>query len=49
MCGSATNNDNRHIGFEELSMRNIDLLLKGGKPLTPVNMHLMAVQDDAKL
>ncbi|TVY50790.1 Glyoxylate reductase [Lachnellula cervina] len=30
-----------HIGFEELSMRNIDALLKGQKPLTPVNMHLM--------
>ncbi|TVY22890.1 Glyoxylate reductase, partial [Lachnellula hyalina] len=30
-----------HIGFEELAMRNIDALLKGQKPLTPVNMHLM--------
>ena len=31
----------RHIGFEELSMRNIDAMLKGNPPLTPVNMHLI--------
>jgi len=31
-----------HIGFEELSMRNIDALLKKGKALTPVNAHLIA-------
>lgn len=31
----------RHIGFEELSMRNIDAMLKGSAPLTPVNMHLI--------
>ncbi len=31
-----------HIGFEELAMRNIDAVLKGREPLTPVNKHLMA-------
>ncbi|KAF4627756.1 hypothetical protein G7Y89_g10391 [Cudoniella acicularis] len=30
-----------HIGFEELSMRNIDRVLKGNDPLTPVNMHMI--------
>ncbi|KAH8656719.1 D-isomer-specific 2-hydroxyacid dehydrogenase-like protein [Tricladium varicosporioides] len=30
-----------HIGFEELSMRNIDAVLKGKEPFTPVNMHLI--------
>lgn len=33
--------ENRHIGFEELSMRNIDAVLKGNAPITPVNAHLM--------
>ncbi|KAK0117795.1 hypothetical protein ONS95_012121 [Cadophora gregata] len=31
-----------HIGFETLAMRNIDAVLKGKEPLTPVNKHLMA-------
>ncbi|KAG4026656.1 hypothetical protein MFRU_038g00600 [Monilinia fructicola] len=30
-----------HIGFEELSMKNVDAVLKGREPLTPVNKHLM--------
>ncbi|ESZ90410.1 hypothetical protein SBOR_9198 [Sclerotinia borealis F-4128] len=30
-----------HIGFEELSMKNIDAVLKGKEALTPVNKHLM--------
>ncbi|APA06088.1 hypothetical protein sscle_01g008580 [Sclerotinia sclerotiorum 1980 UF-70] len=30
-----------HIGFEELSMKNIDAVLKGKAPLTPVNKHLL--------
>jgi len=30
-----------HIGFEELAMRNIDAVLKGKEPLTPVNKHLI--------
>ena len=42
-------NDNRHIGFEELSMRNINVALKGGNPLTPVNMHLITVNAEGKL
>ncbi|PQE17485.1 hypothetical protein CJF32_00008696 [Rutstroemia sp. NJR-2017a WRK4] len=33
-----------HIGFEELSMRNIDAVLKGKEALTPVNKHLMAAK-----
>jgi len=39
----------RHIGFEELSMRNIDVVLKGGNPLTPVNMHLIVAQKESNL
>lgn len=31
-----------HIGFERLSLENIDAVLKGQPPLTPVNLHLMA-------
>lgn len=38
-----------HMGFEELSMRNIDAVLKGKGPLTPVNKHLMVVPSKAKL
>ncbi|KAF5875823.1 putative d-mandelate protein [Botrytis fragariae] len=30
-----------HIGFEELAMKNIDAVLKGKEPLTPVNKHLI--------
>ena len=30
-----------HMGFEELAIRNIDAVLKGLEPLTPVNKHLM--------
>ncbi|KAM0130899.1 hypothetical protein ACHAP3_007126 [Botrytis cinerea] len=30
-----------HIGFEELAMKNIDAVLKGKEPLTPVNTHLI--------
>jgi hypothetical protein len=33
----------RHMGFEELAMRNIDAVLKGKEPLTPVNKHLIVV------
>jgi hypothetical protein len=29
------------MGFEELAMRNIDAVLKGKEPLTPVNKHLI--------
>ncbi|TAQ84277.1 hypothetical protein B7494_g7397 [Chlorociboria aeruginascens] len=31
-----------HMGFEKLAMENIDAVLKGKEPLTPVNKHLMA-------
>jgi hypothetical protein len=31
------------MGFEELAMRNIDAVLKGQEPLTPVNKHLIVV------
>jgi hypothetical protein len=31
------------MGFEELALRNIDAVLKGKEPLTPVNAHLMPV------
>jgi hypothetical protein len=31
------------MGFEELAMRNIDAVLKGNEPLTPVNKHLIVV------
>ena len=37
------------MGFEELSMRNIDAVLKGKEPLTPVNKHLMAELSNVKL
>ncbi|TGO25457.1 hypothetical protein BPAE_0079g00030 [Botrytis paeoniae] len=30
-----------HIGFEELAMKNIDAVLKGKEPLTPVNKYLI--------
>jgi len=30
-----------HIDFEKLAMKNIDAVLKGGEPLTPVNKHLI--------
>ncbi|CZT43164.1 related to D-mandelate dehydrogenase [Rhynchosporium secalis] len=30
-----------HMGFENLAMKNIDLVLKGNEPLTPVNKHLL--------
>lgn len=32
-----------HMGFEELAMTNIDAVLKGREPLTPVNKHLILV------
>ena len=37
----------RHMGFEELAMRNIDAVLKGKEPLTPVNKHLMVTPSTA--
>jgi hypothetical protein len=38
-----------HMGFEELAMRNINAVLKGQEPLTPVNKHLMVGRPKATL
>ncbi|KIM99456.1 hypothetical protein OIDMADRAFT_180907 [Oidiodendron maius Zn] len=38
-----------HIGFELLSMKNIDAVLKGREPLTPVNKHLLSKVAKPKL
>jgi lactate dehydrogenase-like 2-hydroxyacid dehydrogenase len=32
----------KHHGFERISMENIDAVLKGREPLSPVNLHLMS-------
>ena len=40
---------NRHIGFEKWSLKNIDAVLKGNEPLTPVNKHLMVAKAKAML
>jgi hypothetical protein len=32
------------MGFEELAMRNIDAVLKGKEPITPVNKHMIAMR-----
>ncbi len=36
-CHNAGGTVETHIGFEELSMRNIMAVLRGGKAITPVN------------
>lgn len=38
-CHNAGGTVETHIGFEELSMRNIMAVLDGGKAITPVNLH----------
>jgi len=38
-----------HMGFEELAMRNIDAVLKGKEPITPVNKHLIVVPRHSRL
>ncbi|EFX00041.1 2-hydroxyacid dehydrogenase [Grosmannia clavigera kw1407] len=38
-CHNAGGTVETHIGFEELSMRNIMAVIKGDGPVTPVNMH----------
>lgn len=38
----------RHMGFEELAMKNIDEVLKGREPLTPVNKHLIVLSSTKK-
>lgn len=40
-CHNAGGTVDTHIGFEELSMRNIMAVLGGGEAITPVNMHLL--------
>ena len=40
-CHNAGGTLDTHIGFEELSMRNIMAVLTGGKAITPVNLHLL--------
>lgn len=37
-CHNAGGTVETHVGFEELSMRNVMAVLGGGQPLTPVNM-----------
>lgn len=40
-CHNAGGTLDTHIGFEELSMRNIMAVLGGGKAITPVNMQFL--------
>ncbi|KAK3685275.1 D-isomer specific 2-hydroxyacid dehydrogenase [Podospora appendiculata] len=40
-CHNAGGTVETHIGFEELSMRNIMAVLKGGDAITPVNLHFL--------
>ncbi|KAJ2892188.1 hypothetical protein MKZ38_010142 [Zalerion maritima] len=40
-CHNAGGTLDTHIGFEELSMKNIMGVLTGGKAITPVNMHFL--------
>ncbi|KAK1762189.1 D-isomer specific 2-hydroxyacid dehydrogenase [Phialemonium atrogriseum] len=40
-CHNAGGTVETHVGFEELSMRNIMAVLEGGEAITPVNAHLV--------
>ncbi|KAL2172988.1 uncharacterized protein P884DRAFT_252814 [Thermothelomyces heterothallicus CBS 202.75] len=40
-CHNAGGTVETHAGFEELSMRNILAVLRGGEPLTPVNLEYL--------
>lgn len=40
-CHNAGGTLETHYGFEKMSMENIDAVLKGREPLSPVNLHLM--------
>jgi lactate dehydrogenase-like 2-hydroxyacid dehydrogenase len=40
-CHNAGGTVDTHIGFEELSMRNIMAVLSGSAPLTAVNLHYL--------
>jgi len=41
-CHNAGGTVETHIGFEELSMRNIMAVLSGRAPITPVNLHFLS-------
>jgi len=41
-CHNAGGMLEKHHGFERISMENIDAVLKGREPLSPVNLHLMS-------
>jgi lactate dehydrogenase-like 2-hydroxyacid dehydrogenase len=41
-CHNAGGTLETHYGFERISMENIDAVLKGREPLSPVNLHLMS-------
>jgi len=41
-CHNAGGTLETHYGFERISMENIDAVLKGKEPLSPVNLHLMS-------
>lgn len=43
-CHNAGGTVETHVGFEELSMRNIMAVLGGGEAITPVNAHLVKRQ-----
>jgi hypothetical protein len=40
-CHNAGGTVETHVGFEELSMRNIMAVLGGGEAMTPVNMEFL--------
>jgi lactate dehydrogenase-like 2-hydroxyacid dehydrogenase len=40
-CHNAGGTLDTHYGFERLGMENIDAVLKGREPLSPVNLHLL--------
>jgi lactate dehydrogenase-like 2-hydroxyacid dehydrogenase len=41
-CHNAGGTLETHYGFERISMENIDAVLKGREPLSPVNLHLIS-------
>ena len=43
-CHNAGGTVETHVGFEELSMRNIMAVLGGGVPITPVNLQYLKKQ-----
>ncbi|KAK3326067.1 hypothetical protein B0H66DRAFT_146174 [Apodospora peruviana] len=45
-CHNAGGTIETHVGFEELSMRNIMAVLGGGKAITPVNLHYFPKKEE---